>query len=132
MEGAIRLYDQRSFILGMVTAFCECVAGGCKRMALSPPMTDEAWDMASWEATDLVRKHGLVCFHEENKDMPEENRFHWLVIAARQETLDEYLRLRAEGCKPSRGLKPFYALLSYNEAQAVHTGYDAYRELFMP
>ena len=29
--------DKRSFILGMITAFCECVAGGCKRMALSPP-----------------------------------------------------------------------------------------------
>ena len=27
---ARRELDRRSFILGMITAFCECVAGGCK------------------------------------------------------------------------------------------------------
>ena len=27
-------------------------------------------------------------------------------------------------------MKPFYDLLSYNEAESVRTGYDAYRELF--
>lgn len=27
-------YDKRSFIMGMITAFSECVAGGCKRLAL--------------------------------------------------------------------------------------------------
>ena len=31
--------DKRSFVLGMITAFSECVAGGCKRLALSPPLT---------------------------------------------------------------------------------------------
>ena len=30
--------DKRSFILGMVTAFSECVAGGCKPLAFSPPL----------------------------------------------------------------------------------------------
>ena len=37
--------DKRSFILGMVTAFSECVAGGCKRLALSPPLVHEDYDM---------------------------------------------------------------------------------------
>ena len=27
-------------------------------------------------------------------------------------------------------MKPFHELLSYNEAESVRTGYDAYRELF--
>ena len=31
--------DKGSFILGMIVAFSECVAGGCKRMALSPPLS---------------------------------------------------------------------------------------------
>ena len=36
--------DKRSFILGMITAFSECVVGGCKRLALSPPMTAQDYE----------------------------------------------------------------------------------------
>ena len=97
-------YDQNSYILGMITAFCECVAGGCKRMALSPPLTCKAFFD--------VREEAYQC------------------IDARQETLDEYQRLRAEGYNPAKWMKPFYELLSYNEAESVRTGYDAYRALF--
>ena len=46
--------DRRSFILGMITAFCECVAGGCKRMALSPPLTAKDYDSTSAEAYDIM------------------------------------------------------------------------------
>ena len=123
-------YDQTSFILGMVTAFCECVAGGCKRMALSPPMTQKAFDASERAARELIARHGLLCLHEENPDLPKNERFHWLVIAARQETLDAYRALRAQGLSPARSLAPFAGLLSYDEKQAVPTGYDAYRELF--
>ena len=123
-------YDQKSFILGMITAFCECVAAGCKRMALSPPMTGRAFEAVEQEARRNIRRHGLLCYHEENADLPAEQRFHWLVIAARQDTLTEYRRLREAGLNPAHGLAPFAGLLSYDEAQAVHTGYDAYRELF--
>ena len=123
-------YDQNSYILGMITAFCECVAGGCKRMALSPPLTDRAFAAVREEACACIERHGLLHYHEENPDLPEAERFHWIVIAARQETLDEYRRLRAEGYNPAKWMKPFYDLLSYNEAESVRTGYDAYRELF--
>ena len=51
--------DKRSFVMGMVTAFCECVAGGCKRLALSPPLTREEYErlsrrvsLAFWERLD--------------------------------------------------------------------------------
>lgn len=123
-------YDQSSYILGMITAFCECVAGGCKRMALSPPLTPQAYAAVHEEAYRCIEKHGLRFYHEKNEDLPPEERFHWIVIAARQETIDAYLRLRAEGYNAAKWMKPFHDLLSYNEAESVHTGYDAYRELF--
>lgn len=122
--------DQSSYILGMITAFCECVAGGCKRMALSPPLSDRAYLAVREEACRCIEKHGLLHYHEKNEDLPPEERFHWIIIAARPETLEEYRRLRGEGYNPAKWMKPFHELLSYNEAESVRTGYDAYRELF--
>ena len=86
--------DRRSFALGMITAFCECVAGGCKRLALSPPLTRDDFLRVHEEAETLILRHGLVFYHEENLDIPQEERFEWLLIAARQETIGEYLALR--------------------------------------
>ena len=122
--------DRRSFILGMVTAFCECVAGGCKRLALSPPMTKEAYDEAAAEVDELIEKHGLIHYHEMNEDQPESTRFIWILIAARQETIDQYLALRREGHSPVESLEPFSDLLSYNPSESVHTSFDAYRQYF--
>ena len=123
-------YDKNSYIMGMITAFCECVAGGCKRLALSPPLTNADYQAVGEEAARVIAAHGLLSLHERNEDMPPERRFEWILIARRQETLDEYLRLRASGLSPARSLEPFYALLSYDEAESVHTGYDAFREAF--
>lgn len=123
-------YDKPSFILGMVTAFCECVAGGCKRMALSPPLSRADYETVHAAAEDIIEKHGLMHYHEENPDLPAGERWDWIVIAAKPETLDAYRRLRAAGESPARGLAPFAGLLSYNPAEGVHTGYDAYREIF--
>jgi len=122
--------DQYAFILGMITAFSECVAGGCKRMALSPPLTPALFARVSPEACDIIEKHGLIHYHERNEELPEDKRFEWLIIAARQETLEEYLALRAAGYSPATSLEPFYQLLSYQREQAVSTGYDAYRAYF--
>ena len=123
-------YDQKSFILGMITAFCECVAGGCKRMALSPPLTGELFNQVRPEAYRIIENHGLLHGHEKNEDLPEDEHFHWIVIAARQETMDEYQRLRSTGYNPAKWMKPFHELLSYNEAESVHSSYDAYKEIF--
>ena len=119
--------DKRSFILGMITAFSECVAGGCKRLALSPPLTEAAFLRVRGE---IIEKHGLLHYHERNPELPEGGRFEWLLIAARQQTIDDYLALRAQGYSPARSLSPFASLLSYDPAQGVSTGYDAYREFF--
>lgn len=122
--------DRRSFILGMITAFCECVAGGCKRMALSPPLTAKDYDSISAEAYDIIDKHGLLYYHEMNMDQPDNLRFNWIVIACRQQTLDDYLSLRMQGFSPVQSLAPFSELLSYNEQESVHTGYDAFLTFF--
>ena len=78
----------------------------------------------------IVEKHGLVHHHELNGELPEEERWEWLLIAARRETIEAYLERRRRGDSPARSLAPFYDLLSYDAGQGVHTGYDAYREYF--
>ena len=122
--------DKRSFILGMITAFSECVAGGCKRLALSPPLTGEDWRLYAQEACEIIRNHGLNWFHEENLDRPAPDRREWILIFAGQETLAQYQALRAKGYSPMDSLAPFSALLSYDPENSVHTGYDAYRTFF--
>ena len=98
--------DQRSFILGMVTAFSECVAGGCKRLALSPPLTHEMYERVAGEACEIIEKHDLLHFHEENLDRPEEGRFEWILIAGKPETLERYAALRARGSARSSPWSP--------------------------
>ena len=122
--------DKRSFILGMITAFCECVAGGCKRLALSPPLTAADYALLADEAYALIEKHGLLHYHEENLDQPAQARFDWILIAARQATIDEYLVLRRQGHRPAVSLAPFSGLLSYNPSEGVSDGYDAFRAYF--
>ena len=122
--------DKRSFVMGMITAFSECVAGGCKRLALSPPLAHEDYLAFAAEAEEIIEKHGLIHYHEENPDLPEDKRFDWILIALRQETIDEYLSIREKGYNPSQSLEPFWGVLSYDPEESVHTGYDAYREYF--
>ena len=122
--------DKRSFILGMITAFSECVAGGCKRLAFSPPMAKEDYELVSNEAADIIEKHGLIHYHERNLDQPEETRVEWILIAAGQSIFDQYLQLRSRGFSPMESLQPLSELLSYNPEESVHTGYDAYKALF--
>ena len=122
--------DKKSFILGMITAFCECVAGGCKRLALSPPMTKADFEMVEKDALSIISRHGLIFYHEENLDIPSEARVDWLLIAGKAETIEAYLALRREGFSPVLSLRPFFDLLSYRPEEAVHTGYDAYLSFF--
>ena len=122
--------DKRSFILGMVTAFSECVANGCKKLAFSPPLSGEDYVLVSQEAYRIIEGHGLIHYHEKNLDQPEESRFEWILIALRRDTVEQYLRLREQGYSPIESLAPFGELLSYRPEESIHTGYDAYRELF--
>ena len=87
--------DKYSFILGMITAFCECVAGGCKRLALSPPLTRGDYAAVNAEACRIIEKHGLIHYHESNPELPDP--FDWILIAGKQETIDQYIALRQAG-----------------------------------
>ncbi len=122
--------DKRSFILGMITAFCECVSAGCKDLALSPPLYGADYAAVAREAEEIISKHGLISWHEENADLTREERFDWILIAARRETIDAYLSLRRRGLSPARSLAPFSSLLSYDAEKSVSSGYDAFREYF--
>jgi len=122
--------DKYSFILGMITAFCECVAGGCKKLALSPPLGPEDYSMVAEEANAIIEKHGLTHDHERNLDQPEDKRVEWILIAGKRETIQRYLALREKGFSPMDSLAPFSELLSYDPANSVHTGYDAYQAYF--
>ena len=122
--------EKRYFILGMITAFSECAAAGCKRLALSPPLTEEEYGESAEEAEALIEKHGLLHYHERNLDRPESLRHEWILIASREETLREYDRLRDAGYSPLDSLAPFAQLLSYDRSQGVDAHYDAYREYF--
>ena len=122
--------DKYSFILGMITAFCECVAGGCKRLALSPPMSKEDFSLVKEEVYSLIDKHGLLHYHEDNSDLPEEDRVDWILIAGSRDTIDSYLQLRKEGLNPVTSFAAFHELLSYDPERSIHTGYDAYKEYF--
>ena len=81
-------------------------------------------------AGEIIERHGLLWYHEENLDLPESGRFEWILIALKEDTLDQYRDLRAQGFSPARSLAPFYSLLSYNPSESIHTGYDAYKEFF--
>jgi hypothetical protein len=62
--------DRKSFILGMMTAFAECLAHECKKAAPSPPFYPEDYPRVRSEAERIAREHGLFLWYEENADLP--------------------------------------------------------------
>ena len=111
--------DTASFVLGMVTAFCECVDGECKRLAFSPPVYSATLAAALRPLVEqIVAEHGLLCCLEENADLPPESRPVFWAIAKYPDVLEQYRVLRAAGENPCRGLEPFYGVLSYGTAFA--------------
>ena len=91
---------------------------------------DEMKQVVKETIEEIIRKHGLIHYHEQNPDQPAESRVEWIMIARSEDVIERYLALRAEGYSPMVSLEPFSALLGYNPAESVHTGYDAYREFF--
>lgn len=121
--------DKFSFAMGMIAAFCECVAADAKPLALSPPLHKEDFEALREPAAEMIAAHGLSVYYEVNADLPEEKRVYWLVIYARNEALDTYLRLRAGGENPSKRIDAFAGALGYGPKR-IHTRFDAYTELF--
>ncbi len=105
--------DRVSFILGMMTAFGECVAGEAKRLALSPPFFPDDLPKLSEEAQIMAEEQDLKLFLEVNQEMREEDRVLWWVMYKFDEELDHYLELRQLGWNPAWDFDEFRELLGY-------------------
>jgi len=108
-----KLLDRRSFMLGMITAFAECVAGEAKRCAFSPPFYPDDYHALLPETERIAKEQGVYLWFEENADIPEEVRVHWWVIYKFPEVLEEYKALREKGYNPAWDFDRFRTLLSY-------------------
>ena len=119
--------DRRSYILGMITAFAECVANECKKIALSPPFYPVDYHAVVSEAERIVNDQAISLWYEKNEDIPENKRLNWFVLYKFSDVLDEYRNLRNQGYNPAWHIAKFSDLLSYGTAwgegaDAVVTG----------
>lgn len=105
--------DRKSFILGMVTAFAECVANECKKAALSPPFYPEDYETVLQEVESIAKDQGIFWWYEENPDIPANARLNWFVLYKFPEVLEEYQDLRKQGLNPAWNLERFSNFLSY-------------------
>jgi hypothetical protein len=108
--------ERNSFMLGMITAFAECLAGEAKKLAFSPPFYSEDYKSLRDEAERICQEQGIFLWHEKNADLPAKKRLHWLVLFKFPEVLKEYKKLRQEGFNPAFHFEKFTALLSYGSA----------------
>ena len=111
-----KMIDRKSFMLGMMTAFGECVAGEAKKCAFSPPFYPEDYYVLKIEAERIAAELSIGIWLEENADIHEDHRVMWWVMYKFQETLDEYQALRAKGFNPAFEFDRFSDLLSYGYA----------------
>jgi len=105
--------DRKSFMLGMITAFAECLAGEAKKLAFSPPFYPADYKSLREEAERICQEQGVFLWHEKNADLPAKKRLHWLVLFKFPEVLKEYKKLRQEGFNPALHFEKFTAMLSY-------------------
>lgn len=105
--------DRKSFMLGMITAFAECLAGEAKRLAFSPPFYAEDLESIRQEAERIAGEQGIYLYFEENADLPVPGMLHWYVMYKFHDVFEEYRRLRAGGYNPALHFDKFAALLSY-------------------
>lgn len=105
--------DKKSFVLGMVTAFGECIANEAKRLAFSPPFPP-TWERELFpEIERICKEQGIHYYLEKNKEMDEKHRLYWWVFYKFPEELNAYLGLREMGKNPAWDIQMFHELLSY-------------------
>ncbi len=108
--------ERRAFILGMMTAFAECVTNESKKLALSPPFYPGDYAMLREEAETIAREQAIHLWYEENEDIPEAHRLNWFVLYKFPEALTAYRALRDRGLNPAYDFEAFFKVLSYGVA----------------
>jgi hypothetical protein len=108
--------DRKSYILGMMTAFAECVTNECKKLALSPPFYPVDYEGVLSEAQRIADEQSISLWYEENLDIPESRRLNWFVMYKFSDMLDAYRNLRSRGYNPAWHFAKFSNLLSYGTA----------------
>jgi hypothetical protein len=102
--------DKRSYDLGMVFAFTECVASGVKKIGLSPPQTEEEFKNIIDEIKTIAHEFRVTIYVD--RDFletllfdPDYTRDKIVIhIAENQRVIDEYLALkRKKKLHESRG-----------------------------
>lgn len=111
-----KLIDRKSFMLGMMTAFAECLAGECKRCAFSPPFYPDDYYLLKPEAERIASEQNLNLWLEENNDVKKEKRVYWWVMYKYPEILENYKAIREKGWNPAFEFDKFRELLSYGTA----------------
>ncbi len=111
-----RMIDRKSFMLGMITAFGECVAGEAKKCAFSPPFYPDDYAILKTEAERIADELNICLWLEKNAEIKENNRVMWWVMYKFPEILDAYQALRAKGFNPAYEFDQFSELLSYGYA----------------
>ncbi len=95
-----RAIDWRSHQLGAIAAFAEVVDNGCKRLALSSPMTREQFDSVIDDIREIAANRGLILHVDDefletilfdHEPIKGKTVIH---IVAKQATVDEYLGLK--------------------------------------
>ena len=108
--------DRKSFMLGMITAFAECLAGEAKKLAFSPPFYPKDYRTLRLEAERICQEQGIFLWLERNEDLPQKKSLQWLVLFKFPEVLEEYKKLRQKGFNPALHFEKFSAMLSYGSA----------------
>ena len=116
IENATKTIDRKSFILGMMTAFAECVTNECKKIALSPPFYPEDYEVVVSQAERIADDQGIRLWYDENLDIPENRRLNWFVMYKFSDMLEEYRKLRGRGYNPAWHFAKFSDLFSYGTA----------------
>ena len=105
--------DRASFILGMITAFAECITNEAKKLAFSPPFYAEDYDEIKDEVEVIARDLSVHVWLERNEDLSLEKPLYWLVIYKFPEAMAAYRQLRARSLNPALHIEHFFELLSY-------------------
>ena len=92
--------DPASFMLGMINCFVEMVACGVKRLALSPPLSPEDFQLIGVASEEIANCSGVRWYLEKSLmvtdlQSPEFTKGKWSILYFKEnQTLEAYLNLK--------------------------------------